>query len=1079
MATTRAVDPPVARHGYGLLALFSVLGAVGALAAAATYLVYQWERSLLLADFEFLARVRALTIQKEINAHADFERALGNVFTVVPAVDRKMFGQLVGARLGEHRAINAMMWAPVVDGAQRSVFEERARADGVNGYRIMDRVAEANGMHEFIPAAQRERYLPVLYLASNTVDASWLGFDLQASAEFRPVIDAACESGWTRTAITKRVTEPSGRPAATSQLLFATPVYREGGAFAQTRAARCAQLRGVVVESLALDRLVDASLGGEGMRGIDITFYDEGDTVGGDGFFFFPSRTRDASPSRGLQTRLGAMQWQASIDVPGATWTLLFTPAPLFLETHPYWRTMGTAAASAALGLVLIAYLVASARRRYRIERLAGRLADANRSLTREVRERRKVEEELRIGEQRLFEAQRIVHLGNWTWEVEGDQGWWSEEQMRIFGINATAFRPTMTQFLSRVHEDDRPLFDDARTAAVEQGRSMDLEVRIVRPDGVERDVHVRAEAVTDHTGKVVRLAGTVHDITERKCVEAQMKMLSGALEQTGDAVMITDTRGVITYVNAAFEAMTGYTSAEVLGNTPAVIKSDRHDKEFFARLWRTLGRGEVFRDIFVNRRKDGELFYAEQTIAPIKDRHGRVTAYIATGKEITKRMQDQERLEHLAYHDLLTELPNRALFMDRLGHGLLRRRESGSRLAVLFLDADGFKEINDTLGHDTGDRLLQLFAERIKTCMREGDSVARIGGDEFAVLLEEIASADDVVAIAQKIQSALTTRPFQIGDHRLVVSASIGISVFPDDGEDPEGLLKCADTAMYRAKKEGRNNYQFYSGVLSPGQLQRLSYESNIHRALERGELLLYYQPQVDLGSGRAVGFGAEALLRWQHPEKGLVSAQEFIPLLERLNRSEVIREIGEWVLNTAAEQVAAWQRAGAAPLRVSVNISGRHFHDAGLHSSVGRILDATHLEADCLELEITEGVLMAQDDTMRKNIAALKERGVRLAIDDFGIGYSSLSYLKHLPVSTLKIDRSFVSDVARNPEDASIVSAIIALAHSLNVEVIAEGVENTAQMDFLRRQGCHAMQGFLFSRPLSTQDMTRLLSA
>ena len=351
MATTRAVDPPVARHGYGPLALFSVLGAVGALAAAATYLVYQWERSLLLADFEFLARLRALTIQKEINAHADFERALGNVFTVVPAVDRKMFGQLVGARLGEHRAINAMMWAPVVDGAQRAAFEERARAEGINGYRIMDRVAEVDGAHEFVPAGQRERYLPVLYLASNTVDASWLGFDLQSSAEFRSVLDAACESGWTRTAITKRVTEPSGRPAATSQLVFATPVYREGGAFAQTRAARCAQLRGVVVESVALDRLVDASLGGEGMRGIDITFYDEGDTVGGDGFFFFPSRTRDASPSHGLQTRLGAMQWQASIDVPGATWTLLFTPAPLFLETHPYWRTMGTAAASAAFGL--------------------------------------------------------------------------------------------------------------------------------------------------------------------------------------------------------------------------------------------------------------------------------------------------------------------------------------------------------------------------------------------------------------------------------------------------------------------------------------------------------------------------------------------------------------------------------------------------------------------------------------------------------------------------------------------------------------------------------------------------------
>jgi diguanylate cyclase (GGDEF)-like protein/PAS domain S-box-containing protein len=559
-------------------------------------------------------------------------------------------------------------------------------------------------------------------------------------------------------------------------------------------------------------------------------------------------------------------------------------------------------------------------------------------------------------------------------------------------------------------------------------------------------------------------------DITERLRADAQMRKLSSALEQAADSVMITDVGGRIEYVNPAFSAMTGYSHDEAIGRRPDIVKSDRHDAEFFRDLWDTLNAGRVFQNIFVNRKKDGTLYFEEKTITPLKDAAGAVTHFISNGKDITERMQAEERLHRLAYHDVLTGLPNRALFMERLLHALSRKGRN-RQLAVMFLDMDQFKTINDTLGHDVGDQLLQAFPERIAGCIRQSDTIARFGGDEFAILLEDIAAAEAVGQIAAKIIERLA-QPFAVGTHELFVTISIGISLYPDDSSDVYTLLKHADSAMYRAKELGRNTYQFYSQEMSTKAYERLSLETSLRYALSRGEFELYYQPQVDLASGRVIG--AEALIRWIHPEMGIVSPEKFIPLLEETG---MIVPVGTWVLRSACEHLREWQGYSAQPLRMSVNLSGRQFHDLGFKDQIAAIVQRTGVDPALLELEITESVLMQNDKVPMQNLHALLGLGLRFAIDDFGTGYSSLSYLKRFPVHTIKIDRSFVRDVTVNSDDATIVNTIILMAHSLKLTVVAEGVETPEQLAFLRRCGCDLMQGYLFSHPLTATEMERLL--
>jgi diguanylate cyclase (GGDEF)-like protein/PAS domain S-box-containing protein len=568
-------------------------------------------------------------------------------------------------------------------------------------------------------------------------------------------------------------------------------------------------------------------------------------------------------------------------------------------------------------------------------------------------------------------------------------------------------------------------------------------------------------------------LAGFFRDVTERRQSEERMRKLSHALESIADMVVITDRNGVIEYVNAAFESVSGFRASELIGRKPSLLKSGRQGPEFYRLLWQTILGGGTFHDVFVNRRKDGTLFYEEKTITPLKDGAGDITHFVATGRDITERMQAEERLQFLAHHDTLTELPNRALFLDRLKQSLARARWHGRLVAVMFLDLDRFKTINDTLGHDTGDRLLQEVGVRLQRCLREGDTVARFGGDEFVILLNDVAAGQDVSALAQKMLEAL--RPELVVDGAtLHVTASIGASLFPADGEDAATLLKNADTAMYRAKDTGRNNCQFYSSEMSARAFERLTLENSLRRALAREEFVLYYQPKVDGASGRMLG--VEALLRWRHPEFGLVPPSDFIPLLEETG---LIVPVGEWVLRTACRQLAAWHAGGAGGLRLAVNLSGRQLADPGLHRLVEDVLADWCVNPQHVEVEITESMIAQHAQETLDTLEALSRLGVRLDLDDFGTGYSSLSYLQRFPIGALKIDRTFVMDLPQDENDAAIVRAMVSMGRALRMELVAEGVETEAQRDFLLALGCQAMQGYLFGRPLPADELTARLAA
>ncbi|MDH5777049.1 MAG: EAL domain-containing protein [Gammaproteobacteria bacterium] len=552
---------------------------------------------------------------------------------------------------------------------------------------------------------------------------------------------------------------------------------------------------------------------------------------------------------------------------------------------------------------------------------------------------------------------------------------------------------------------------------------------------------------------------GMVRDITERKVSETEMSKLSHAVEQTADSIIITDKNGLIEYVNTGFEQTTGYQRDEVIGCTPNVVKSGEMSDDFYTELWKQVLSGEVFRDIFVNKKKDGSVYFEEKTITPLRDINNQITHFISSGKDITDRMRTQERLQYLAHHDVLTGLPNRLLFMDRLAQAMKQSRREGEMVALMFLDIDRFKNINDTLGHQTGDTLLRIIAKRLSGILRDHDTVARLSGDEFAVLLSGINTVDVIPSIARKILLEVS-HPVQIREHELFVTTSIGISVFPDDGSEQQVLLKNADSAMYHAKQQGKNNYQFYTPDMNAMAAEYLALENKLHRALERSEFEINYQPQFNIQSGKLNGI--EALIRWRHPEEGLLQPDRFIHLLEDTG---LIVPIGEWILYTACYQFSKWINSGLLIPKIAVNITPRQLACQNFVSVVEQALKDTGLQPHQLELEITESSLMEEQHANISALHDLHAMGVSIAMDDFGTGYSSLSYLRQFPIQTLKIDRSFVKQLPENHDDCVLARTIISMGQNLNLNIIAEGVETSEQLEFLRNLGCDDAQGFLYS--------------
>ncbi|MBF0454997.1 MAG: EAL domain-containing protein [Magnetococcales bacterium] len=677
----------------------------------------------------------------------------------------------------------------------------------------------------------------------------------------------------------------------------------------------------------------------------------------------------------------------------------------------------------------------------------------------------------LKRTEETLLVSQQIAHLGSWEWDIEGGGLNWTDEVYRIFGLTPKATPATYDLFLQSVHPDDHKKVQEAiKQALVDTNYSYRVEHRVVRPSGEERIVVERGWVTRDSTGKATRMVGTVHDITDLRLVEDQLQLVQTVLDQTNEGIFISDKKGTIVSVNPALCRLFGYGADEIIGENPNLFRSDHQDTQFYSEMWKQLlEKGRWIGELW-NRRKDGEVFPVKVSIQAVYNDKREVRQFVCIYNDLTDIKQRDEKLVYSTTHDGLTGLPNRGLFLDRLQQAIRHAKRGNTRVGVTVIDIDLFKKINDSLGHVWGDELLKMVAGRILETVRQEDTVCRLGGDEFSIIHPNAGSAEAIALMTQRLFGSLA-KPFQLGNQNLHLTASVGLTIFPEDGNDPNDLLKNADLAMSRAKDFGRSNFQFFTKSLDERAVRRLALENEMRTGIQRGQFLLHHQPKVELKSGKIVSM--ESLVRWNQTGGGLVSPAEFIPVAEETG---LIVPLGDWILREACFQNAHWQKIDPN-LCIAVNLSTRQFREKSLLNRLDAALRDSGLKAENLELEITESMLVDNVDEAVAILKQIKSRGISIAMDDFGTGYSSLSVLKRFPIDTLKIDQSFVRDLSADSEDAQIVSAIISMSHSLNLKVVAEGVETKEQLDFLTTRGCDYIQGYYFSRPLPVDDFTKLL--
>ncbi len=1042
------------------------------------------------------------------------EEALYNLsafFNSSSIVDADEFSVFSNEILNRHPYIHSALYLPLITYERRGEFESRLHN---NGYATFSISEFRNG--RYITAPPRERYFPVLYQEPfNPYTASIMGYDVLSNNNMSTTIRTAIDSGnasslYDIDPLTKR-----------NYLTLIKALY------SGKRTPSDAQVRRTIANSLLIIRVDMATLIEDfaNKNKYELSVFTVNEETG--------QRQARIAHHKG-NVLLDEDHWRLSLNMRAVPIELTSGKYLIEISSPVHWYDADTDAVymRGLIGILLTLLLIVGT---ITLTLRTKKLQDTNKQISRMVdlrtdelqHEKTQLENEIKVrqlAEQRLLSQQnsmlklstdqvsaneslddalkKITQMSAETLNVEYVSIWLfnkdhSQLECTDQYINSTQQHSSCTiikhidyPLYFATLEAGRPISaDDARNDV----RTSEFTETLLKPMNIysmlgaplRREGQIVGVLCHQHTDAIrawkldeQNYSSSIGDMISlemerygRKKAESKTIKLSRALEHAADSVFITDITGIIEYTNRSFETITGYKNAEVIGKNTSIISSGRHDKAFYKKLWSTILAGHEFRDIFINKKSDGTIYYEEKTITPLLDDNGKIYNFVSVGKDITERMQTQERLHFLAHHDLLTELPNRIMLIDRLNHAITTSQARTDSLAIMFLDLDRFKIINDTLGHNAGDQLLQLVADRLRPCVRKTDTVSRIGGDEFVILLEEIEDITNISTIAKNILDSLS-HPFLLEGRELFITCSIGISIHPQDGQDSNALLKNADSAMYRAKEHGRNNFQYYSEDMNSRSLEKLTLETDLRHALHREQFELHYQPQVDLSTGNIIGF--EALLRWQHPELGLVSPIDFIPILEDTG---LILPVGEWVLRTACEQNRKWQKQGLPTLPVAVNLSARQFSDSNLGMQVSSILMETKLAPECLHLEITESVIMNNASGTYKILDELYRLGVHLAVDDFGTGYSSLSYLKRFPIHILKVDRSFVRDITTDPDDASIVSTVITLAHSLKLKVIAEGVETEDQAMFLRNRSCDIAQGYLYSKPISVEHMSKLL--
>ncbi|MCH7644800.1 MAG: EAL domain-containing protein [Myxococcales bacterium] len=684
--------------------------------------------------------------------------------------------------------------------------------------------------------------------------------------------------------------------------------------------------------------------------------------------------------------------------------------------------------------------------------------------LGRHIDERRKSEDALRHSEERLQEAQQVAQVGSWEVDLTSGSWWWSDELFRIHRREAASGPPSLEEIRSSIHPDDRDRVEQAFRALIEQDSdSNGIEARFVVANGDLQHHDVFWNVERDLESRPLRVYGTVSDVTERYRSEEALRRAAAVFETATEGIVIADSSGNIIDVNSAFSSITGHGRDDVIGRKAEMLNSGRHDFDFYQSISAEVEQSGKWEGEIWIRHKGGAAIPTWASIGRTLGRESSTEQIVAVFNDMTERKNAEEVISRQATYDLLTGIPNRTLFIERLSQETLRAERSGRGVALIFIDLDDFKKINDTLGHSAGDEVLRMTADRITQSIRNVDTAARVGGDEFAVIAPTLQDVIDAESIAQRILDAVAV-PMNVQGQDVLTTASIGIAIFPTDSESDEELLRDADIAMYRSKNGGGNSIEFFTAEMNERATRRVQLESQLQHALEVGEFEVHYQPIVALPEGRMVGL--EALLRWKSAELGVVSPVEFIPVAEGTG---IIVPIGAWVLETACRQIKEWQEAGWSDLRVSVNLSPREVDRGDAIKSISNALSRSGLAPEFLEIEVTERVLLDDVEKAGSAFREIKELGVRLCIDDFGTGYSSLSYLRNYPFDVLKIDRAFVQDAMRHVRGVSLLRAIIAMADSLDLEIVVEGVETEEQFGLLCELRCGFAQGYYFCAPLS----------
>lgn len=680
-------------------------------------------------------------------------------------------------------------------------------------------------------------------------------------------------------------------------------------------------------------------------------------------------------------------------------------------------------------------------------------------------------EEALHNSEQNLVEAQEISGIGSWTWDIQSGDHSWSAQTYKLLGFKPNEVPPSFRAMLKMIHEEDQDTFREANDTAISENTPYDIELRIL---GKNLIVRARGRAYLDPAGDPYKISGTLQDITDWKRIDEKLALSAKVLENIVEGVMITDCNTVIKSVNPAFSEITGYHADEVIGQKTTILRSGKHNKQFYKKMWAVLLEKGHWEGEIWNRRKNGELYPQRLKIAEIKDASGRVTQYAAVFYDITEIKQNEKQIRYKAYYDALTGLPNRQLFYDRLGQTIKHAKRAKTIFALLYIDLDNFKTINDSKGHSVGDLFLKETARRLKASARSGDTVSRLGGDEFTVILDKLNEEKEAALVASRIVNTMS-KPFRHQNEMIYASVSIGIALFPANGDTTEGLLKNADIAMSHAKKTGKNNFHFFTKSLNEKILGQVQLEKSIRKGIDDNEMTAYYQPIVRLKDRHITGL--EALVRWPQANGGFIAPAEFIPLAEEKG---LIVRIDKLVINNVCAFIQKMKKVApdtTESLRVSVNISAVDFEYLNICKHLTALVTQYGLSPQNIGVEITESAVIRDIQATVRNLTELRAQGFKISIDDFGTGYSSLNYLANLPIDILKIDRSFVLGLPGKKNDNAIAKAIVYMAHEMDIEVVAEGVETEEQLDFLSSIGCDYVQGYIFSPAIEEKKIAALL--